>query len=71
MRKRPGSPEPTAGFFQPFELDAGLVQVADRDQRLDGKLAGRIEARLARATCLPPANDRSKRFSRRRIVAGR
>ena len=45
-RQGPGSAEPAAGFLQPSELDAGLVEVADRDQRLDRELPRRVEARL-------------------------
>ena len=49
-RKRPRRPEPAAGLLQPSELQPRLVEVADRDQRLDRELARRVEARLARTT---------------------
>ena len=43
-RERPGRAEPAAGFLEPAELDPGLVEVADRDQRLDRKLPSRVES---------------------------
>ena len=69
-RQRPGSPKPAAGLLQPPELDAGLVKVADRDQRLDrssraGYRLGSLSPRDWRF-----ADDRSQLLRRSVIVAG-
>ena len=68
--KRPGRPETAAGLFEPSEVDARLVEVADRDQRLDRELPRRVEARLQPTPCLAPADDGSQLLGRCRVVAG-